>query len=125
MDDISTIAPFGEEQLAQVAPPAEPIYAPTGLPPTPYERVLSTISPGGVASGHRNAFLEEEGLGVRPGGAPPRRERDDDARPDSYVSLDGDNGQHGLNAFGMFENQSLYSENWPPDYVEPARYPAL
>ena len=121
--DVSTIAPFGEEQLAQVAPPAEPIYPPTGLPPTPYERVLASISPGGVASGKRDAFLEDEGLGVRPAGAPPRRERD--VRPDSYVSLDGDNGQHGLNAFAMFENQSRYSENWAPDYTEPARYPSL
>ena len=70
------------------------------------------------------ARLEDEGLGVRPGGAPPSRERD--VRPDSYVSLDGDNVQHGLNAFAMFENQSLYRENWAPDdYVEPPRYAPL
>ena len=85
--------------------------------------MLSSISPGGVASGQRKAFLAEEGLGVRPGGAPPRGERD--VGPDSYVSLDGDNGQHGLNAFAMFENQSLYSENWAPDYMEPPRYTSL
>ena len=93
VDDVSTIAPFGEEQLAQVAAPAE-----LDTPPTPYERGRALIG------------SEEEGLGVRPSGAPPRFERD--VRPDSYVSLDGDTEQHGLNAYAMFEDQSRYSENW-------------
>ena len=86
--------------------------------------MLASVSPGGVATGSRRARLEDEGLGVRPGGAPASREQD--VRPDSYVSLDGDNAQHGLNAFAMFENQSLYSENWAPDdYMEPPRYAPL